>query len=572
MGGGGDKNYERKQIADEKDRSNQEYAAYQGAINSGRDTRDKQYNDTFDQTKQSLTGFTGNTGGLNQPDIDRLRGIYGANPSSSSGVRSGAAPSGGGDEGVISNTSGGAVRSGSKLNDVDIPKEGAFKDVGALGPSEAGNVKIPTGSSYDGLDTSYKSAIGDANSAYDGVNIDKTNYASKVGGPNLDKTKAGYGGLADTGGISDQDRSDVLRGSLLEQEKTGGYTPQDISRIRAKASNNAASTFGAVKDSLDRSRAVNGNTTGLSSTNFKLARETAKQQAMDKNNAEIGLADNIRANKADAGKFNSGASAGLIDQRNKTKLAGLGGLGAAEMSGAGFDLDKAKAADSANANINSNELAKASGKDAFGMGKAGLMDDAAKSNVTASLMKASGLDQATANQVTQQLARAGQMDEQSRAALNAQIAKATGLDQYTINSIQAQLSKASGLDQYDISQAQLSQSASNAASAASFREREANADNERWIMSQQMAGKQYGTSGLGDLTQLAGNQRLGYDQMYGNSLAGRSGAAQGAIGLNLQNDQQNQSKLGQYITGGLGSVAGIAGAFMNPLAKKKVGE
>lgn len=472
MGGGGDKDYERKQIADEKDRSNQEYADYQGALNSGRDTRNAQYDNTFKQTGENLTKFTGDTGGLNQADIDRLRGLYSASPSGSSSGGSG----GGG--GVSGSGSGG----GSALNDIDAK---------------------------------YSSAIGDAKSGFDNVNLDRTNYASNVTGPNLTKVKAGYTGLADTGGISDQDRSDVLRSSLLDQERTGGYTDQDISRIRAKASNNAASTFGAVKDSLDRSRAVNGNTTGLSGTNFKLMREAAKQQAQDKNNAEIGLADAIRANKADAGKFNSGAAAGLITQRDNTKLAGLGGLGTAEMNDANFGLDKARASDEALNNINSNELSLAGGKDNFTLGRSSLVDDA------------------------------------SKASLNAALAKA------------------SGLDQYSISQAQLGQSASNAAAARAMAEREANADNERWLISQEQSGKQYGTSGLGDLTSLAGQQRLGYDQLYGNTLGDRSNVSQSAIGLGLQNDQQNKSRIGEYITNGLGSVAGIAGGFANPFAKNK---
>lgn len=610
MGGGGDdKNYERKKTADEQDRSNAEFGHYRDVIESGREQRDKQYNDTFDQTKQNLTGFTGKTGGLEQTDIDRLRGLYNAAPASSG--------SGGGG----GNASGSGSGGGSAFGNVNIPKDSAFGAIGSLGDSEAKGVNIPranaidnvaigSGSNIDGvkgpdesayksIDTRYNSSAGDSQSALGGLDFNKTNYASQVAGPNLGAVRSGYTGLANTGGISEGDRNDVLRSSLLNQEATGGYTDNDIRRIRAKAANNASSNFGVVKDSLDRSRAINGNTTGLSNTNFKLMREASKQQAIDKNNAEIGLADAIRANKADAGKFNSGAAAGLIQQRDSTKLAGLGGLGDTEMNEANFGLERAKAADAANANLNMAELQRATGLDSFSLAKSGLLDDASKFGVSAALDKAKGLDTSsvdraqfglnkataqdqtglqqtsqrlqqatgmdanTAQQVTQQLQRASQMDDQAKAKLNAEIAKATGLDQYTIQSIQQELNKAQGLDSWSINQAQLGQAASNAASANSFRDREAQADNERWIMSQQQSGKQYGTSGLGDLTSLAGSQRLGYDGLYGDALKGRSSASQGAIGLSLQNDETNRSKTGEYITNGLGSLAGLAGGFMS---------
>ncbi len=211
--------------------------------------------------------------------------------------------------------------------------------------------------SYNNASNSYKNFASDGGISQDDYShlrglYDKGSAYNDMAGPNLagvGASIAGLQGLGATGGITDEDKSNIMRQSLLDQEKTGGYSAGDVANIRSRSAASAPQYFQSIKDSLARNRAVTGNLAGGQATDFKLARQGAQQAGQDRTNTEIGLADSIRAGKESAANTLSNQGMSLAGLRTGNQLQGLGsagnlGIGAANTE-ANFQLGKAAGLD-----------------------------------------------------------------------------------------------------------------------------------------------------------------------------------------------------------------------------------
>jgi len=555
MGGGGDKKYERAQIQKDQDKTNQDYSNFQDTINKDRGQRTDQANSTWNSISKGYTDFA-ETGGIRPEDEARIRAIYGAG---------GSGGGGGGASFTPSNSAVGGVNfAGDAASGISIPRNSKLEGVGSLAPSNYKDINTQIKSEFGNVDT------GNVKSNLEGVNIARGSAADNIRG--LDSEWDGpsaIGGLKDlgtTGGITPEVRAGVQRQSLLDTERTGGFTDNDISRVRAKAARNAPGMFDAVKSDLDRTRAVSGGTTGLGSTNFKLMRQASQQQNQDKQDSEIGLASAIRSGKMDAAKTLSANEMGLLSQGNSAKISALGTAGQLEGQKVDQLLRQAESKDAAASNQARMEIEKATGIDAVKF-----------NNISQQLQKAGGLDSAASTNVMMQLQKAAGMDANAKDALMAEISKATGMDSFTLGALQAEIQKASvsnqfnlgmgGLqlqkagmtDDWNLNQQSLAQSAANSSAAAG----RANADDqfrmEQYLLEARNSGRLSGLGGLGDLRTSVPSEKLAYDEMWANSIGARSGANQGNRGLSLQNNAMNPG-MGKQVIGALGGIAAGAAA------------
>lgn len=637
MGGGGDKEYERNQIERDKAVSDIKYNDFQKTISEGRSQRQTQANDTYNSLSGGLTNFA-NTGGITQADQDRIRGIYSDLDSSGGG--------GGGYAGPGSSAASGVSFGGDAAAGINIPTNSALQSVGGLGPSafkdvstpttsayknvnagtvnsELGNVNIPRGSNLDvipGLQS-----VGGNPSEIDQANNQFKDLTGRTGGfseqdladikqsqnalKNRDTTLSAIGGLqsiGQDGGISPDVRGNVQRDYIKEVEQTGGLSDKDIARIRSKAARTAPGTFEAVKDQLDRQRAIVGGTTGLASTNFKLARQAAQQQAQDKLDAEIGLAESIRAGRMDASKTLAGNELNLLQQGNATKLNALNSLGGLELGK--LAEDRAGQQTAANIGLSTQGLIdstrlgamsanqqgvvtkinqlldQAKSKDQNAVAQANLeiqkatgMDAVAFNNISQQLQQAAGLDQAAATNVTLALQKAAGLDQSAKDALMAEISKATGLDGFALGAVQAAIQKANasnnftlgigGLnlqkagmeDSWNLNQASLAQSAANSGAANARATAAQRMAMEQYLLDSRLQGQQFGLGGLQDLRSSVPGELLAYDQLLLEAINNQTGRNVDNRNLSIGNNANNPG-VGRQVLGSLGGIAAGAGA------------
>jgi len=368
------------------------------------------------------------------------------------------------------------------------------------------NINNPMAGKSSAYASAYRPDYGEADAGY-------RNIAGKEGGFDKGKLDQIYGnvdtltGIGKTGGITDEDKSNINRESILDREKTGGFTDQDKALIRAKSAASSPAYFGALKDNLQRTRgAMGGNMAGAGAVDFKMARQGAQQQGADRIAAEQGLQDSIRQGKQQAGDFLSGQNLDLAKLRTSNQLAGAG---AAAETGAGVQSA-----------ITGNQL----------QGLGGLASS--QTNLGQwGLGQAGGLDQFTNN--------AAQMDYQT------QVANSQG-------NMQAGAAN------------------SAASSANAQRAAEANMDYQKWITEYGNQQKQYGIGGLDDMykTNLGASQN--YDQMQysglnnlndsQNAMLGQATANRGTTMMeNIQTIGNVAGAVGGAMTGlgGLGALGGL---------------
>jgi len=355
-------------------------------------------------------------------------------------------------------------------------------------------------SAYQNLNSAYANAYrpdyGEADTGF-------RRLASSTGGFDQDKLNQIYGnvdtltGIGQTGGITDEDKANINRKSILEQEETGGYSAQDRALIRAKSAASSPAYFSALKDNLERQRSATGNLANAGAVDFKLARQGAQQQGQDRVNAEIGLGESIRKGRESAGQFLSQQGLDLAGLRTKNQLQGAqsaGDLGLSTQQGiTANQLQGLQGLQSSQTGLGQWGLGQAGGLDQFGLGKAG------------------GLDQFTGNQA--------QLDMQ------AQIANAQG------------------------GAAGAAGSAANARAAAA-----ANAEYQQWLTEYGNQQKQYGIGGLENLY----NTNVGMSRDFSNigldTLNSKYGTQGSLLGLASQN---RGDTLGE-MAGKWGNVAGSA--------------
>jgi len=308
-----------------------------------------------------------------------------------------------------------AARSGytSFQNNGGISPEDAARLRSSFSGGGGGGISNPLSgrsSNFAGLSSAFANAY---RPDYTEANTGFRDLSSASGGFDVSKLGQIYGNtdqlseIGRTGGITTDDYNNVNRQSLLDQERTGGYSDKDIQNIRARAAASAPAMFSAVKDQMDQGRRITGNLAGASSTNFKLARQAAQQQNQDRLNSEIGLAESIRAGKADAGKFLSGQNLNLTGLRTGNQISGASaagslGLGTQQALTANR-LAGLRGLQDSETNMGQWGLGQASGLDSFGLSKAGALDswdmnnaqlDMSAASANASAARASAADQA----------------------------------------------------------------------------------------------------------------------------------------------------------------------------------
>jgi hypothetical protein len=369
------------------------------------------------------------------------------------------------------------------------------------------NINNPMAGKSSAYGSAYRPDYSEADAGY-------RNLSGKSGGFDQGKLDQIYGnvdtlsGIGKTGGITDEDKSNVNRQSILDQEKTGGFTDQDKALIRAKSAASSPAYFGALKDNLERQRSQTGNLANAGAVDFKMARQGAQQQGADRIAAEQQLQDSVRAGKQQAGDFLSNQNKDLATLRTSNQLAGAG---AAAQQGTGVQ----------NA-ITGNQL----------QGLGGLASS--QTNLGQwGLGQAGGLDQFTNN--------AAQMDYQT------QVANSQGN-----------------------MQAGAANSASRAAGAQAAAA--ANMDYQQWLTTYGNEQKQYGIGGLDDMykTNLGASQVYDSMQLQGlnnmsdsqSAMLGHATANRGTTAMeNMQTIGNVAGAVGGAITGlgGLGAAAGAMG-------------
>lgn len=133
--------------------------------------------------------------------------------------------------------------------------------------------------------------------------------------------------FAGRGGVTDNDRSAINRDTLLEFEKTGGYSDKDLANIRSRSNSAVPAYYQNLQDDMGRRRGVNNFGPGFDRAGFKLMREGAQQQANTARDTEIGISDAVRSGRSDASKFLSTQGLGLADLTSRNQLQGYGAAG-----------------------------------------------------------------------------------------------------------------------------------------------------------------------------------------------------------------------------------------------------
>ena len=133
-----------------------------------------------------------------------------------------------------------------------------------------------------------------------------------------------YAEFGKTGGLSAEDMQRMRGGGVFEDfQKTGGFTPGDISNIRTRATSVIPSMYDQAKNEANRMSNVTGgyNPAAIAQMS-RTAAYDAQKAALD---AELGISEQVRSGKqwgAEGGAQAEGALQGL---RTGNMLQGLGG-------------------------------------------------------------------------------------------------------------------------------------------------------------------------------------------------------------------------------------------------------
>lgn len=139
----------------------------------------------------------------------------------------------------------------------------------------------------------------------------------------------GYENLA--GGGVDDDAKRRIRGNnyFEELERTGGYSPEDILKIRSRSNRSIPSFFESLKGNLQRSRAQGRRGLSLAETGA-LSREGARGAHDAAIDTELDIKDRVNTGRLTGARGMSEAELSLeslIGGNKRTGLAGLFGLG-----------------------------------------------------------------------------------------------------------------------------------------------------------------------------------------------------------------------------------------------------
>jgi hypothetical protein len=226
------------------------------------------------------------TGGISQADRDTLMNHSYAGSSSGSG-------SGGG---------GGGGGGGGAVNTPDYLKTWSdmLGSTGGFDPTRLANI------------TSDSSALRNTSGNYGTTDTAKQNLMD----------------FGKTGGITDEDTARINRPLFEEYEKTGGYSDQDKSLIRDRNNKAVSGFYQNMRDQQALGQAGQAySQPGMSSTNFKLARQNAQDIGTTSNATELGIADSVRTGRMDAAKAISDNQLRLLPIRTQNQLTGYKSAG-----------------------------------------------------------------------------------------------------------------------------------------------------------------------------------------------------------------------------------------------------
>ena len=212
------------------------------------------------------------TGGIDQSSIDRLRGTNTSAPRSSDSGGSGG--SGGSGRVTAPSTPRRSEYHNLTLNDYSdvLSQYGDFAATGGVDLTKSQGI--------------YGNRMG-KNAGVDRTQIDET-----------------YNDLRDfskTGGLTEQNRADIQRPTLLEYEKTGGYNDSQLADMRGRSNAAVPGFYNSLKDQLNRRRTSSGGYgSSFDSSTRALTRDSAIESANAARDTELDLGEKVRKGKLDA--------------------------------------------------------------------------------------------------------------------------------------------------------------------------------------------------------------------------------------------------------------------------------
>src|SRR5690606_16860196 len=143
----------------------------------------------------------------------------------------------------------------------------------------------------------------------------------------MDENIRGFKEFGRTGGL-DADAINRMRGGgvFSEFQQTGGFSPEDIANIRARANSTLPAYYDAVRQGQNRMASIQGgNPAAQSAMALRLARDQAKAMREQSLDTELGISDRIREGRQWGAEGGAMAEAALQQLLSSNKLAGLRG-------------------------------------------------------------------------------------------------------------------------------------------------------------------------------------------------------------------------------------------------------
>lgn len=344
-------------------------------------------------------------------------------------------------------------------------------------------------------------------------------WSSNYGATN--KSISGLQDFAATGGVSADDLNQIRRNNFYEFENTGGYSPTDIANVRNRSNDTIKSTYGNLKDQLNRNRAVAGQVgPGWDSTAFKLARQGGIDTGKNARDTEIGIQDSVRQGKMAASQAIANNELSLLPIKSANTLGGYTNAG-------NLDLGR-----------NQQMLDATMGMGNLGIDKNRALTDAYGTAGGLGISRQSNIDKATAD--------AAGIDINAQGAINNARLSAAGGSQAEADAIRRDATSRAGIGA----------SSSAAANALS-------AENERYLMGLESQNRATGLGGMLD-TYKAAPSELTYNQDLLRGYRGDAASQQQGL-INNRIGASYIPGIGSTIGTGIGIAGQIAG-MASPIA------
>lgn len=242
----------------------------------------------------------------------------------------------------------GITSSTGRASDMYNTQFGGFKDFaegkydfnGAGAGSGGGGGGAALDSRFGDVESSYRNFMGGG-----GVDTGRFNQfqgnlteLSRSGGwsperiASMDQNIAGYKDIAKTGGVDAAGQARMRGGGIFDEfSKTGGLSEGDRSNMRTRATSTIPAFYRQMQDEANRSSAVQGGYgPGRGAAAAKLSRQAAGAGADASLNAELGIADQVRAGRQWGGEGMERSEGNLQSLMSSNRLAGLAGASGTE--------------------------------------------------------------------------------------------------------------------------------------------------------------------------------------------------------------------------------------------------